>query len=84
MTARCVRLHVLRGVRHARPVVHRTGQFVQQHVVKTSAVSFVPSLLNDTIIHHQAFSPSEILQVATDDISVSTVVALANILLKLL
>ena len=82
--SRCVRLHVLRGVRQARPVIHRTGRFVQRHVVKTSVVSFVPSVLNDTIIHHQALTPAELIHVATDDISVTSVVALANILLKLL
>jgi len=82
--SRCVRLHVLRGVRQARPVIHRTGRFVQRHVVKTSAVSFVPSVLNDAIIHHQTITPIELWHVATDDISVSTAVALANILLKLL
>jgi hypothetical protein len=82
--SRCVRLHVLRGVRQARPVIHRTGRFVQRHVVKTTVASFVPSLLNDTVVHHQALTPVEILRVATDDISVSTVVALTNILLKLL
>jgi hypothetical protein len=81
---RCVRLHVLRGVRQARPVVRRTGRFVHRHVVKTTVASFVPSLLNDTVVHHQALTPAELLHVATDDISVSTVVALTNVLLKLL
>jgi hypothetical protein len=46
--------------------------------------SFVPSLLNETVVHHQALTPAELLHVATDDISVSTAVALTNILLKLL
>lgn len=78
--SRCVRLHVLRGVRQARPVIHRTGRFVQRHVIKTSVASFVPTLLNDTVVHHQALTPAEILHVASD----SSVVALTSILLKLL
>jgi hypothetical protein len=79
---RCVRLHVLRGVRQARPVLQRTTRFVNRHVVKSSMVSFVPSLLNDTIVHHQSITPLELLHIASDDISVTTVVALATILVK--
>lgn len=82
--SRCVRLHVLRGVRQARPVIHRTGRFVKQHVVKSSVMSFVPSVMNDTFIHHQALTPVELLHVATDDISITSIVALANILIRLL
>jgi len=79
---RCIRLYVARGVRHVRPVIHKTSKFVNRHVVKSSIVSFVPSLLNDTIVHHQALTPVELLHVATDDISVTTVVALTTILVK--
>jgi hypothetical protein len=79
---RCVRLHVLRGVRHVRPVIQRTTKFVNRHVIKSSVVSFVPSLLNDTIVHHQPFTPEEFFHVASDDISVTTVIALTTILVK--
>lgn len=80
---RCVRLHVLRGVRQARPLIHRTSRFVNRHVVKSSMVSFVPSLLNDTIVHHQSITPIELFHVASDDISITAVIAVATILVKM-
>ena len=80
---RCVRLHAIRVARHAKPLIRRTERFVKRHVVHSSMVSFVPSLLNDTIIHHKGITPAEILQVATDDLSVTTVTALVTILIKL-
>jgi hypothetical protein len=71
---RCVRLHIIRTVRN--PVVRHTSRFVERHVMRSSAISFVPSLLNDVVIHHQKFTPDRIVQVATDDLSVTIAVAL--------
>ena len=84
---RCIRLQYLRvsrSVRKYEPVVRRTSRFVERHVVRSSVVNFVPSFLNDTIIHHQVISPDVIFHIVTDDVSVSSLVALATILMKLI
>jgi hypothetical protein len=67
-----------------RPIIRRTTRFVARHVVKTSVVGFVPSVVNDTVIHHVQVTPAEIIRVATDDVTVSSMTALAMALMKLL
>jgi hypothetical protein len=89
MSGRCVTLHVLKATRHAKrlgrePVVRRTTRFVERHVVKSSAAAFVPSIVNDTLIHHQAVTLDTLFHVVTDDVSVSSMVALATVLMRLL
>jgi len=89
MSGRCVTLHVLRATRQVKrigrePVVRRTTRFVERHVVKTSAAAIVPSIVNDTLIHHQAITPDVIFHVVTDDVTVSSMVALATVLMRLL
>jgi hypothetical protein len=44
----------------------------------------VPSIVNDTLIHHQAVTIDTLFHVVTDDVSVSSMVALATLLIRLL
>lgn len=89
MSGRCVTLHVLKATRHAKrlgrePVVRRTSKFVERHVVKSSVAAFVPTVMNDTLIHHQAITIDTICHIVTDDVSVSSMVGLATVLMRLL
>lgn len=84
--SKCLRLHTLRTMRRVKrfePVVRRTGRFVKRHVIDSSVVSFVPSVLNDTLMHHHHVSPNEIIRVVTDEVSVTSLVAVMQILMKL-
>jgi hypothetical protein len=89
MSGRCVTLHVLKATLHAKrlgrePVVRRTTKFVERHVVKSSVAAFVPTVMNDTLIHHQAITTDTIIHIMSDDVSVSSMMALATILMRLL
>ena len=89
MSGRCVTLHVLKATRHAKrlgrePVVRRTKKFVERHVVKSSVAAFVPTFVNDTLMHHQAITTDAIIHIVSDDVSVSSMMALATILMRLL
>lgn len=89
MSGRCVTLHVLKATRQVKrigrePVVRRTTRFVERHVVKSSVAAFMPTIVNDTLIHHQAVTMDTLIHVATDDVSVSSMVALATVLMRLL
>jgi hypothetical protein len=89
MSGRCVTLHVLKATRQVKrigrePVVRRTTKFVERHVVKSSAAAIVPSIVNDTLIHHQAVTIDTLFHVVTDDVSVSSMVALATLLMRLI
>lgn len=76
---RCVRFHVIRVVRN--PLVRHTSRFVERRVIHSSVASFVPSLLNDVMIHHQKCTPERVVQLVSDDVSVTFVTALAMTLL---
>ena len=89
MSGRCVTLQVLRATRQVKrigrePVVRRTTRFVERHVVKSSAAAIVPSIVNDTLFHHQAITPETIIHIVTDDVSVSSMMALATVLMRLI
>lgn len=89
MSGRCVTLHVLKATRQVKrigrePVVRRTSKFVERHVVKSSVAAFVPTVMNDTLIHHQAITADTIIHIVTDDVSVSSMVALATLLMRLI
>ena len=89
MSGRCVTLHVLKATRHAKrlgrePVVRRTTKFVERHVVNSSVAAFVPTVVTDTLMHHQAITADTIIHIVTDDVSVSSMVALATVLMRLL
>jgi hypothetical protein len=40
--------------------------------------------MNDTLIHHQAITTDTIIHIMSDDVSVSSMMALATILMRLL
>ena len=89
MSGRCVTLHVLKATRQVKrigrePVVRRTTRFVERHVVKSSVAAFVPTVMNDTLIHHQAITTDAIIHIVSDDVSVSSMMALVSILMRLL
>lgn len=77
-------VQVRKVLRDSGPIVKRTTRFVERHIVRTSVVVFVPSVLNDTVIHHVQVSPIELLHVVTDDVSVTSLTALATLLMRLL
>lgn len=77
-SGRCLRLAVVTSKRLAKKqVVRRTKRFVEQHVVRSSLVSFVPSVVNEAVVHHKAVTLATILQVASDDAAVTILTALA-------
>jgi len=87
MSGRCVTLHVLKATRQVKrigrePVVRRTTRFVERHVVKSSVAAFVPTIVNDTLIHHQAITTDAIIHIVSDDVSVSSMMALVSILMR--
>lgn len=75
---------VIRVRRMVIPAIQKTGRFVEQHVVKTSVVGFVPSVVNDVVVHHVKVTPVELIHVATDDVTVSSMTALAMALMRIL
>ena len=89
MSGRCVTLHVRRATRHAKrlgrePAVRQTTRFVERHVVKSSLAAFVPTIMNETLIHHQALTLDSMIHVVTDDFSVSSMVALIPFIQRLI
>ena len=44
----------------------------------------MPSIVNDTLFHHQAITPETIIHIVTDDVSVSSMMALATVLMRLI
>jgi hypothetical protein len=64
--------------------MRRTSRFVERHIVRTSVVGFVPSVMNDTIIHHVQVSPVELFHIVTDEVSVTSMTALATLLMRLI
>jgi hypothetical protein len=77
-------IQVRKVVRNSEPYVRRTRRYVERYVVKTSVVGFVPSVMNDVVIHHVQVTPIELFHIASDDVSVSSMTALAMALMRLL
>lgn len=75
---------VIRVRRMVFPAIQKTGSFVGKHVVRTSVVGFVPSVVNDVVVHHVNVTPVELIHVATDDVTVSSMTALAMALLRII
>jgi hypothetical protein len=46
--------------------------------------AFVPTVMNDTLMHHQAITTDAIIHIVSDDVSVSSMIALATMLMRLL
>lgn len=77
-------VQVRKVLRDSGPMMKRTSRFVERHIVRTSVVGFVPSVMNDTMIHHVQVSPIELFHVVTDDVSVTSLTALATLLMRLI
>jgi len=75
---------VIRVRRLVIPAIQKTGRFVERHVVRTSVVGFVPSVVNDVVVHHVKVTPVELFHVAADDVTVSSMTALAMALMRIL
>ena len=79
------RIFIRRSCIRVRRIARRTGIVIEtKKVVETTVVSFVPSIMNDTVVHHAHVTPTEIVHVATDNITVSSMTALAMMLMRLL
>jgi hypothetical protein len=70
---RCATVRVLRIQRRIKPIV----RFVDRRIVRSSVATFVPSVLHDTIVHHKAVTAFQLLNVAEDDLSMTTILALS-------
>lgn len=81
------RVTVRRVLRH--PITQRTfrsSSLLKKHVVRSAALSLVPSTLNDVIVHHAPLNLGEIIHVAQDAVTVggiSAVMAVATVVTKL-
>lgn len=80
MKRSCIQLRKV--IRNSKPHFRRTTRYVERHVVKTSVVGFVPSVVNDVIIHHVQMTPVELFHIVSDDVSVSSMTALALLLMR--
>lgn len=75
-------VHVRRVSRH--PTFRRamrSGSMVRKNFVRTTLISIVPSGLDDVIMHHKAMDVAEALYVTLDSMTISTMSAVATILL---
>lgn len=75
-------VHVRRVSRH--PTIRRamrSGSMVRKNFVRTTLISIVPSGLDDVIMHHKAMDVAEALYVTLDSMTISTMSAVATILL---
>jgi hypothetical protein len=59
----------------------RSGSMVRKNFVRTALISIVPSGLDDVIVHHKAMDAAEALYVTLDSMTISTMSAVATILL---
>lgn len=59
----------------------RSSALLRKHMVRTAALSLVPSEVNDVFIHHAKLNLDQIIHVASDTASVSAMSAAMTILL---
>jgi len=59
----------------------RSSKFIKKHIVRSAALSLVPSEVNDVIIHHAKLNLDQIIHVATDSATVSAMSAAISVLL---
>lgn len=65
---------VRRVSRH--PIVQRsirTSALIRRHAIRGAVLSFVPTTLNDVVIHHTPLSVSEVVHTMSDTISIGTI-----------
>lgn len=75
-------VHVRRVIRS--PVVQRTirsGSLLKRHVVRGATIGLVPSTINDVAFHHAQLDITEVIHVTQDAVTLTTLNALASILL---
>jgi hypothetical protein len=73
---------VRRVSRH--PVVTRTFRsenLLRRHIVRGATLSIVPSTINDVAFHHAQMNLGEIIHIAQDTVTVSTINTIASILI---
>jgi hypothetical protein len=79
---------VRRVARH--PIVQRSlrsSALIRRHAIRGTVLSFVPTTLNDVVVHHTPLSVGEVVHTVTDTISIgtmSTVIAVLSIASKAL
>lgn len=77
-------VHARRVSRH--PVFRRavrSSSMLSKNFVRTALISVVPSGLDDVIIHHKALTVAEAMYVTIDSMTISTMSAVATILLAI-
>jgi len=57
------------------------SRFVKKHLVRGAVLGVLPSTINDVAFHHANLNVSEIVHVAVDTATVSSMNAVANILI---
>lgn len=73
---------VRRAARH--PVVTRTlrsENLLRRHLVRGATLGLVPNTINDVAFHHAQMNLGEIIHVTQDTVTISTIDALAAILM---
>jgi len=67
----CVQTQIaLRRVqRH--PVTKKTIRRIEKHVVKGTAISLVPSVINDIVVHHAPIDFSELVHATQDTFAIN-------------
>lgn len=81
----CARRVILQARRVGRsPIVRRavrSGSLLRKSFVRTAVISVVPSGIDDIVLHHKALTVAEAMSVTLDSMTVSTLSAVATILL---
>lgn len=72
---------VRRVTRH--PIVQRSlrsSALIRRHAIRGAVLSFVPTTINDVMVHHTPLSVGEVVHTVTDTISVGTMSAVISVL----
>ena len=57
------------------------SKFIKKHFVRGAVLGVVPSTINDVAFHHAALNVQEVIHVTVDTVTVSSINAVANILI---
>lgn len=66
------------------PVMKRTlrsGTFLKKYAIRSAALAFAPSVVNDVVFHHAQLGVDEVFHVAQDTTVISTMDTLIGILM---
>lgn len=81
----CARRVILQARRVARhPSVRRavrSSSMLRKTFVRSTLITIVPSAIDDVVIHHKALTAAEAMYVTLDSMTVSTLSAVATVLL---